>query len=119
MKLFTGIIGFLLAALALCFALSNRQATTISLWPFDVAVEAPLYLLSLGTLFMGLVLGAIVAWLSMIPHRLRMRGLHKDITALNQKIIDLQQTVLAPRFSNENETPRLEARPRWKLWGPR
>lgn len=96
MKILTGLIGLTLAVLALCFALANRQTAIISLWPFGVEVEAPLYLLSLGTLFIGLVVGAIVVWLSMIPHRMRTRRLQKDIACLNQKIIDLQQTVLAP-----------------------
>lgn len=117
MKILSGIIGFLLATVALCFAFSNRQPVTISLWPFDLALEAPLYLLSLGTLFMGLLFGAVVAWLMMIPHRLQSRRLHKDIANLNQKIIDLQQTVLAPR--RDMDTLPAPSKWDWRFWEPK
>ena len=96
MKIVSGSIGLVLIVLALCFALANRQAATISLWPFGVDLTAPLYLLSLGTLFLGLLAGALIAWLFMLPHRFTARRLRKDIALLRSKIEGLQQTVIEP-----------------------
>src|ERR1700733_4241560 len=99
MKLFSGLFGFILLLLALAFAISNRQAATISLWPFDAQVEAPLYLLTLGLLFIGLLLGAGFAWLSMMPHWLAARRLRGDITHLHDKLEELQQTITSQPVS--------------------
>src|ERR1700733_14973215 len=95
MKLFSGLFGFILLLLALAFAISNRQSATISLWPFDAQVEAPLYLLTLGLLLIGLLLGAGFAWLSMLPHWLAARRLRGDIGHLHDKLEELQQTMTA------------------------
>jgi uncharacterized integral membrane protein len=120
MKFLSALIGFILAVLALCFALANRQTATINLWPLDMAVEAPVYLLSLGTLFVGLMMGAVVAWLYMIPHRLRARRLHKDVILLNDKIHDLQQTVLAPEHAaRKPHLPFLTSKSLRRFWEPR
>ncbi len=96
MKFISGLIGLIIMLLALCFALANRQSATISLWPFEVELQAPLYLLTLGTLFAGIVLGAVIAWFLALSHRLEARRLRKDIAVLNQKILDVQQSVLPP-----------------------
>ncbi len=114
MKLFSGLIGLIILVLALCFALANRQSSTISLWPFGVEVVAPLYLLTLGTLFCGFLAGAIIAWFNMLPHRLNARRLRKEIALLHEKIGDLQQTVLAPRQADASLlTP---PKPKWRFW---
>ncbi|MDP9126722.1 MAG: lipopolysaccharide assembly protein LapA domain-containing protein [Pseudomonadota bacterium] len=105
MKLFTGLIGFVILLLAISFALANRQPAVISLWPFGVEIEAPLYILTLGTLFFGLLLGAFVAWLNLLPHRFQARRLRKDLAKLQGKIEDLQQTVLPPHRGDEHHEP--------------
>jgi uncharacterized integral membrane protein len=96
MKIFSSLIGVLLVALAVSFALSNRQMTAIGLWPFDVAMTAPLYLLTLGALCFGLLLGAGIAWLSLLPHRFASRRLHADVAALHHKLNNLQSSVAVP-----------------------
>ncbi|MFY9288749.1 MAG: lipopolysaccharide assembly protein LapA domain-containing protein [Alphaproteobacteria bacterium] len=99
MRIFSGLFGLIFLAIALCFALANRQNALLSLWPFGVELEVPLYLLTLGTLFLGLLFGSVIAWLAMLPYRMQNRRLRKDITALHVKIEDLQQTVIAPSAS--------------------
>jgi len=112
MKLFSGLISLILVVLALCFALANQQSVVVSLWPFDVAIGVPLYLLSLGTLFVGLLLGAIIAWFAMLPHRFAARRLRKDLKKMHEKIEDLQQTVIAPAPSGITKffSPKLKKR---------
>jgi uncharacterized integral membrane protein len=96
MKIISGFIGIIVLALALSFAIANRQPATLNIWPFDIALEAPLCVLSLGTLVFGVLIGALMAWLAMLPHRLRARRLGKDIALLREKLQELQQTVLSP-----------------------
>jgi len=114
MKLLSGLIGFLAAVLATCFALNNRQNAVVSLWPFDLEVQAPVYLLTLGMLFLGLGVGALVAWLNMIPHRRHAKKLQKEIQQLNNRIVDLQQVMSPPRLRDENfiALPKI----RWRFW---
>lgn len=110
MRFFSSILSAVIALLALAFALSNRQSVEVSLWPFGVTVQAPLYLFSLGTLLFGMMLGALVTWFSMLPHRFAARRLQKDILKLNEKIENLQQTVLPP------ERGLTLAAPKWQFW---
>ena len=102
MKLFSGFFGFLLLLAALAFALNNRQGASIILWPFGLAIDAPLYLLILGAMGLGLLLGGAITWFSLLPQRLETRRMHKDINNLRDKLEELQQTV-TPR---ETEMPQ-------------
>jgi uncharacterized integral membrane protein len=117
MKLFSGLFGLVLILLALAFAISNRQAATISLWPFDAQVEAPLYLLTLGILLLGLLLGAGFAWLSMLPHQLAARRLRNDIGHLHDKLEELQQTISAAPRMRDDGTALPPPKSKWRFWG--
>lgn len=64
MKLIRWLIGLPLAIIAIVFAVSNRDMVEIDLWPFPWTAELPLYILSLGTLAVGILVGAIFAWAS-------------------------------------------------------
>lgn len=46
------------------FALANRQPVSLDLWPFEIGYEPPLFLLVLGCLLVGFLLGATVTWLA-------------------------------------------------------
>jgi uncharacterized integral membrane protein len=109
MRFISWLLGAIVLFIALCFALANRQHTTISLWPLDLEVEAPLYLLSLGTLLMGLFVGAVISWFSVLPYRLEARRLRREIMALRDKIDDLQQ-------SSSEETLLPPPKPKWQVW---
>jgi len=96
MKIFSGIVGFIILVLVLCFALTNRQSVTVGMWPFADAVQSPLYLVGFVPLAVGVVFGGIWGWLGHIPHRLRARRLHKELGVLNDRIGELQKSALAP-----------------------
>jgi uncharacterized integral membrane protein len=53
----------LVALLLILFAVSNRETVSVGLWPFPAFVDLPLYLVVLGTLIVGFVLGELVAWI--------------------------------------------------------
>jgi uncharacterized integral membrane protein len=113
MKFVSWLATVLVLLLALCFALSNRQSVTASLWPFGVEIEAPLFLFSLGMFFGGLLLGAVIGWLSYLPHRLEARRLRNDIAGLRGKIEDLQH-MATPQ--NRIEGPVPPPKSKWRFW---
>jgi uncharacterized integral membrane protein len=90
-KLIRWLIGLPLAAVAIIFAVSNRQMVTVELWPFPWTVDLPLYLLSLGTLAVGIVIGAVFAWTS---------GSHKRAQTRSQK---RHQDIRIRTLERENE----------------
>lgn len=45
------------------FAVFNRHSVTVDLWPFAITYELPLYILSLGSLLIGILLGMLLTWL--------------------------------------------------------
>ena len=95
MKIISSIFGVAVLALVLCFALPNRQDVSVALWPLPGTLQVPLYLTGLAPLAFGLIFGGLWGWLSGVPHRLRARGLKKELHALNEKIDDLQKSVAA------------------------
>src|SRR5277367_3691809 len=62
MKFLWWIVLALAALLLILFAVSNREMVSVGLWPLPVLVEMPLYLVVLGTLILGFVLGELVTW---------------------------------------------------------
>ncbi len=49
----------IVALLFVPFALSNRQDVALAFWPFEGALEAPLYLLLVAVLALGVLLGGL------------------------------------------------------------
>jgi lipopolysaccharide assembly protein A len=90
MKLFSWLLTFVVLVLALSFALHNRANITVSLWPFGVEVVTSLYILSIGTLFLGFLLGAVFGWAIHVPHRMEARRLRRHVADLKEKIEDMR-----------------------------
>lgn len=64
MKVLTWLIGLPVAVVATVFAVVNRQDLHFDLWPFPYGVEAPAFVAVLVPLALGLVLGAVLGWVS-------------------------------------------------------
>jgi uncharacterized integral membrane protein len=92
MKIISWLLSLFFILLTVAFALHNRQGVTISFWPFAEEQVAPLYLLVLGALFIGLIVGGVIGWISHVPHRLAARRLRKDVAGLHRRIEDLRVT---------------------------
>ncbi|HEY0832997.1 MAG TPA: LapA family protein [Azospirillum sp.] len=73
MRYLTWIITLPIALAAVLFAISNREAVTLSLWPLPFTVEAPVYLATLIALLVGFVAGGIITWLGQGRNRRRAR----------------------------------------------
>ncbi len=69
MKLIGKLILGVIAVGVVVFALANRGAVTLSLWPFPLDMTVPIYIAVLGAMVIGLIIGGAMSWLP--RHRLR------------------------------------------------
>lgn len=113
MKVVSSLFGSLFLLIAFCFAVTNRQSAVVNVWPLDLEVEAPLYLLTLAPLFLGLVIGAMVTWVGLLPHRLATRRIHQELKNLHEKISDLHHIVLP---NSQSPLPALPRTFSWRFW---
>ena len=88
-----------LAALALAlFAASNRTPVALGFWPFGLALELPLYLAILLTFFVGLLCGALAAWVGGRHWRREARQRRRRITALESELEATQAQLAGPEL---------------------
>lgn len=77
-----------LTLVCLTFAVANRQAVAIDLWPFALAVQTPAFVLVLGTLFLGLICGAGLMALPLAGWRLKARARDRRIADLEKQLTE-------------------------------
>jgi uncharacterized integral membrane protein len=83
-KLLSRIVLAVVAAIALAFALMNRQPVDLDLGAWMVTI--PLYLLLIATLALGVILGGVAGWLGAAPRRRRRtRNIEARVTALERE----------------------------------
>jgi uncharacterized integral membrane protein len=74
------------------FSLANRGDVSLDLWPFKESTPPmPLSWLLLATLFLGLLIGGAVVWLSGAKNRRRARELRFDKAHLEREVIRLKR----------------------------
>lgn len=61
-RLLSFAVSFPVTLAAIVFAVTNRGPVTVDFWPFALAVDVPVYVLALGTLAIGMGLGALLTW---------------------------------------------------------
>jgi len=93
MKLINSIIGALVALLVILFAVSNRQAVTVELWPFPYQLSLSLYAVILLAVLLGFVAGAIGLWLVGAAKRRELRRLRRQVRDMEQSLARHQMTV--------------------------
>lgn len=62
MKLIGKLVLGVIAVGVVVFALANRGAVTLSLWPFPIDMQVPIYVAILGALVTGLIIGGAMSW---------------------------------------------------------
>ena len=87
MKVLSWVVGAPLAVIALSFALSNRQAVVVGLWPFDDGLSLPVYLIVLLPLLIGFLGGALLASLKGLKHRRAARQQARRADALERQAL--------------------------------
>jgi uncharacterized integral membrane protein len=87
MKLLFWIVLALVALILILFAVSNRETVSLGLWLLPGAtIELPLYLLVLGTLIFGFVVGELVAWIGSWRWRREARRGRERIAMLEREL---------------------------------
>lgn len=90
-----GIVAFVLVL----FAVSNRQIVDIALWPLPVEWSMRLYLAILLILLIGLLLGALSAWISAGRWRRETRRLRRRVDALERELGATQAKLAADNMA--------------------
>jgi uncharacterized integral membrane protein len=81
-----GIIGLAFAVLFAIFAVANRQNVDIVWHPVLPAVSLPLYIVALGLLAIGFILGGFMAWLKSVPVRVQKTVQSRKIKKLEKQL---------------------------------
>jgi uncharacterized integral membrane protein len=95
-KIVAAIILVPLAVLIVGFAVTNRQAVTISFDPFSsanpaYAVTLPLFITLFIALILGVLLGGLASWIRQGKWRRAARRLDADIHAIREELHTLRQ----------------------------
>jgi len=85
MRLVYWVVTALLALVLVVFAVSNRASIDLNLWPL-ATLQAPLYLLTIVTLFVGFVLGEAAAWINGGKRRRETRELRRRMERLDREL---------------------------------
>jgi uncharacterized integral membrane protein len=109
-KRFSWIITLPFLAIGVIFAVVNREAVAVSLWPFAVSVQAPLFLVILGALFVGFLLGGVASWAAAGGRRRAARGEHRRARDLESEIRRLKRAEDAEAGAARPGDPLLPAR---------
>lgn len=84
------IIGGPLLLLLVLFALSNPQPVRLTIWPFDLALEAPLSLAVLLAMAVAFLLGALIAWFGTLAALSRARRAEEKVRLLDAQVSELK-----------------------------
>lgn len=90
MKLIRRVIGVVVLVLLVAFSYANPGAVTVSLYPLPFAADVPLFLIVIGTLIVGVVVGGLVTWPDMLRHRRLARRRRQRIEALEARLAAMQ-----------------------------
>lgn len=80
-----------LMAVAALFAISNLAIIEIGLWPLPFTVRVPVYLVALGGLAVGFLVGGFVAWFGAGRARARARAAERALRRRDLEIEDLRR----------------------------
>lgn len=98
------LIGLPVAIIIVVFAVSNRQAVTLTFWPLPGDVTMPVYLLSGMVLLVGFALGGIISWIGGGQQRQRVRAAETKARSLGRELalIDTDQRPQAQRNADKS-----------------
>lgn len=88
MKLVRSFISLVVAALAILFALGNRNAVSVTYSPIHDPVTMPVFVLALSAVVIGFVAGGIIVWLNEASIRADRRQQRKIIRVLEEKLVE-------------------------------
>jgi uncharacterized integral membrane protein len=93
MKVLSRVLVLLLLLLGILMAVSNTERVALSFWPLPYGVQAPLYLLIVAVLLLGVLIGLGLGWWAGRHHRRRAREYAKEAKQLDREVIRLRETL--------------------------
>jgi uncharacterized integral membrane protein len=111
MKRFSWIVAVPIAVAATIFAVMNRTPVELDLWPLPWRMEAAAYLILLGSLVIGLLVGLLLAWLAGGARRRRMRQYVQTNERQASEIRDLRKQLAEARRSAAGTTATVSPAP--------
>jgi uncharacterized integral membrane protein len=75
-----------LTLVIIVFAVANRHFVPLDLWPLEIVIEAPVFVLVLGGMLTGFLAGALVMWLSGRKLRRRARAARGQLAKLEREV---------------------------------
>ncbi len=95
MKHIAPILTLPLTIIVVAFAVKNRDFVPLDLWPFELAASVPVFVLVLGSMFLGFLIGALTMWLSSGKRRRQARVTRRRLTKLERDVQRQQDAVAA------------------------
>ncbi|HCX14792.1 MAG TPA: DUF1049 domain-containing protein [Rhodospirillaceae bacterium] len=89
-------IAALVAVLVVLFAVSNRTQVTMQVWPLSYQISMGLYAVILWAVFIGLIIGLIIAWVMGSSRRRELREIRRRVRDLEQSLSRTQSLSTKP-----------------------
>ncbi len=105
MKFLFWIVAVPALAVAMSFGVSNPQSVSLRLWPLVNSVEMPLYAAITITLFFGLLVGGLIAWIDSLRHRAEARRLARRVRDLETEDARLRGELAQATASSQAHGP--------------
>ena len=96
MRVINTVAAVIVAILVVLFAVSNRMAVTVEIWPFPYQLGLPLYALILLAVLVGFIAGAIGMWMMGSAKRRDHRALRKQVRRMEQSLAEHKDTSTSP-----------------------
>ena len=93
MKLLSRFLLLLFVLVGVLIAISNPQRVTLELWPLPQGIVAPLYLLVVALLLLGVLVGLIIGWWAGRHHRRRGREFRAEADRLDRELARARQAL--------------------------
>ena len=110
-KIVAAVVLIPLAVVIIAFAVANRQTVTVSLDPFSAerpasSLTLPLFVLVIGLLIAGVLIGGTASWLRHGNLRRTARRFERDIRELRSELASLRHTPSGSASVPEPGKPR-------------
>jgi uncharacterized integral membrane protein len=79
-----------LMVVAVIFAIANRESVMLDLWPLEISIQAPLFILVLGSVAVGLFAGGVAVWFSGGHTRRQARAARRQVAELERELANLR-----------------------------
>jgi uncharacterized integral membrane protein len=86
LKYFARLVFIPVAVAVVIFAVMNRGAVTVSLWPLPYDIVIPLFVAVLGAMAAGALLGGGVVWFGIVKWRFKARAGERRARALEREL---------------------------------